>query len=159
MNNYQTQLLNVLNENKNRKVGSIIDEIMSIPFPDKIEKQKRQNTFLLDKHNNTFAIFCYYHKQWELVSTTDYGKKSNTKTGLNTMCKEGVRNWTKQQKEYTKVSQSILDKLMNEEITNEEAQEIKQQAQSDKDTIVPSTTEGYSLEEILVLLEEYNSKI
>lgn len=66
------------------------------------------------------AVYCYYHKQWELVSHVEYGKKSGTKTGLNTMCKEGTSAWTKQYRKSQKLKDELAQKLLRDEITKDE---------------------------------------
>lgn len=66
------------------------------------------------------AVYCYYHKQWELVSHIEYGKKSGTKTGLNTMCKEGTSAWTKQYRKSQKLKDELAQKLLRDEITKDE---------------------------------------
>lgn len=66
------------------------------------------------------AVYCYYHKQWELVSHIEYGKKSGTKTGLNTMCKEGTSAWTKQYRKAQKLKDELAQKLLRDEITKDE---------------------------------------
>ncbi len=57
---------------------------------------------------NLVAVYCYYHKQWELVKHIEYGQKAGTKTGLNTMCKEGVSAWTKQNRQKSKAKDELL---------------------------------------------------
>ena len=57
-----------------------------------------ESTHLADKDGKILAIFCYYHKQWEVVKDVPYGSKASHKTGLNTMCKVGTSQWTKDQK-------------------------------------------------------------
>lgn len=65
-------------------------------------------TFLKDEEGRTYAVYCYYHKRWELVDHIEYGKKANTATGLNTMCKDGVSKWSKQQRQYNKAKDALL---------------------------------------------------
>lgn len=65
-------------------------------------------TFLKDDEGNVIAVYCYYHKKWELVEHIEYGKKANTATGLNTMCKVGVSCWSKQQRTYNKAKDDLL---------------------------------------------------
>lgn len=66
------------------------------------------------------AVFCYYHKKWELVDHIEYGKKAGTKTGLNTMCKEGTSAWTRQNRQKQKHQDDMMKKLLAKEITAEE---------------------------------------
>lgn len=66
------------------------------------------------------AVFCYYHKRWELVSSIEYGKKAGTKTGLNTMCKEGTSAWTKANRKLQKAKDELTQKLLKNELSHEE---------------------------------------
>lgn len=67
-----------------------------------------RTTAYYDANRNLVAVYCYYHKQWELVSSIEYGKKAGTKTGLNTMCKEGVSAWTKSNRAKVKAKDDLL---------------------------------------------------
>ena len=70
--------------------------------------------------DNLIAIYCYYHKQWELVTEVEYGKKASSSTGLNSMCKIGVKKWTQQQKKIKLVNEQVLEMLTNGELSLEE---------------------------------------
>ena len=67
------EIVNFLEDNKEKKVSSILDEILSM-----VESKKSPSTVLMDAEGNVIAIFCYYHKQWELFSEVEYGSKANT---------------------------------------------------------------------------------
>jgi hypothetical protein len=83
----------------------------------------------------TYAVYCYYHKRWELVSVADYGSKQNTATGLNTMCKEGVSSWTKQQRAYKKVRETALMQLAEGAIDKAEYEALMDQAEINRKAI------------------------
>ena len=88
--------------------------------------QKKNNasgqahTFLKDEDGNVTHIFCYYHKKWEDVTVAEYGGKKGTATGLNTMCKEGVSNWTKQQRVKKQSEAGLLTKVISGELMPDE---------------------------------------
>lgn len=111
------ELVDFLETNKNKKVGTILEQVLSM-----VESKKRDNTVLKDENGNVIAIFCYYHKQWELIKDVSYGKKASSASGYNTMCKMGVSKWTKQQSTAKKSKEDILTKVQNGDI---EANEIK----------------------------------
>ena len=100
------ELYTILEENKNKKISSVLPQLIEI-MSKKNNASGHANTFLKDDYGNVIAIYCYYHKKWEKLSECDYGVKANTATGYNTMCKEGVSNWTKQQR-VKKVEESKL---------------------------------------------------
>lgn len=98
------ELIELLEANKNKNVSSILEQIKKIA-----SSSKAISTVLKDKNGKVIAIFCYYHKQWELLENVEYGVKANTSSGYNTMCKIGVSKWTKAQRDAKKASQQLLN--------------------------------------------------
>lgn len=96
----------LLVENKSKKVSSIMDQLLEI-----MESKQRDKNHKTDEHG--LWVFCYYHKEWELVTQVEYGKKANTVTGLNTMCKVGTNQWTKQQRDFKSARAALLDDVAN----------------------------------------------
>lgn len=105
------EVVALLEANKNKKVSTIMDQILEL-----VTAKSGGKTFYKDDQGNVIAIYCYYHKQWELVSEVEFGKKKSTATGLNTMCKQGVSNWSKQQREMSKAKDELFKKVANEEV-------------------------------------------
>lgn len=104
MNTHIQDIIAILEENKNRKVSSVSGDIINILNQLNVANKsgtRQAKNFIKDEEGNVVAIFCYYHKRWEIVANDfqygiEYGKKaSNKATGLSTMCKEGVKHWTK----------------------------------------------------------------
>ena len=121
------QAIATLEENKVKK--SVLESIRSL-YNDAVDMTANKNsngsgskTTAYYVNGKLVAVFCYYHKHWELVDHIEYGNKSGTKTGLNTMCKEGVSAWTKANRAYNKLKDDLLQKLFKKEITNDELQE------------------------------------
>ena len=99
-------LVDFLETNQNKKVASILEQIREMC------SQQNTVTFKKDAEGNVTEVFCYYHKRWELVSEHEYGKKaSNKATGLNTMCKAGYNQWTKQQSAAKKAKEQLLARV------------------------------------------------
>lgn len=116
------EIVAFLEANKNKKVSTILDEIYSMT------SQKTQSkTFLANDKGEVFAIFCYYHKQFELLDEVDFGKKASSTTGYNTMCKIGVRHWTAQNKAVKQVGSTILEMLENNEIKADEISDKREE--------------------------------
>ena len=109
----------VLEENKNKKVSTILPQLIEL-MSKKNNASGAANTFIKDDEGNVVAIFCYYHKKWELVSECEYGNKKGTATGLNTMCKEGVSKWTKQQRVKKAAEAELLTKISSGELAVED---------------------------------------
>lgn len=109
------ELVNFLETNKNKKVETILEMVREMC------SQKVETTFKKDENGNVTHVFCYYHKVWEDVSQVEYGKKaSNKATGLNTMCKVGLNQWSKQQRVAQKEKNELLEKMAKGEVTQEE---------------------------------------
>lgn len=104
-------LIAFLEKNKNKKVETILDQIKEMT-----QQKNTLKTFLVNEKNEVVAIFCWYHKQFELLETVEYGAKASSATGFNTMCKVGVSKWTKQNKNVKAVEGVILAMLENETI-------------------------------------------
>lgn len=103
-------LVDFLETNQSKKVSTILEQIREMC------SQQSTVTFKKDAEGNVTEVFCYYHKRWELVSEHEYGKKaSNKATGLNTMCKVGLNQWTKQQSTAKKAREQVLTRLASGE--------------------------------------------
>ena len=140
-------VVNFLEANQNKKVSTILDELKAL-----CESKTQQSTVMKDSEGKTIAIFCYYHKQWELVDETVYGLKSSSKTGLNTMCKLGTNKWTKQQKDAKKQEAELLSWVIDQSISIEEAETMKKDIETNRQVIDNESSIGYTLEEITELL-------
>lgn len=109
------ELVSFLNDNADKKVKTILPDIIAMA-----EKASGGgsvgNTVRRDEDGNVIAIFCYYHKEWEDVSVVPYGKKANSTSGLNTMCKQGTSMWTKQQREAKQAKADLLEKVASGEV-------------------------------------------
>ena len=126
-------LHNFLVLNKNKKVSTILEELEEM-----MESKTRDTTSLYDKDENLVAIFCYYHKVWELVKDHDYGSKANSKTGLNTMCKLGVSKWTRQQVTLKNIESNLLEQVMNGTVKVEDVKDLKVKAEAEAREIIPT---------------------
>lgn len=129
------EIYKLLEENKNRKVSSILPELAALMSTKTAGGSDIGRTYLKDDEGNTYAVYCYYHKKWELTNVAEYGSKANTATGLNTMCKEGVSSWTKQQRTYKKLKDALVMQLVKQEITNDEFESILEEYEEQRKAI------------------------
>ena len=114
------ELVTFLEANKNKKVSSILEDIVAMT-----EAKVQTQTHIRNANDEVIAIFCYFHKQWELLEMVEYGAKKSSSTGLNTMCKQGVRGWTKTQKEVKAIPDQLLNLVMSGELDASELVERK----------------------------------
>jgi hypothetical protein len=62
-----------------------------------------------DAEGNVVLVHDYYFKKWLPVEFVEFGSKANSASGLNTMCKLGTSLWTKQQREFKKGKEALLE--------------------------------------------------
>ena len=105
------ELVALLENSKDKKVSSILSQVIEMA-----ESKKRDSTVIYNDDKSVKAIFCFYHKQWELIIETAYGSKASSASKLNTMCKIGVSKWTKQQSDAKKAKGQILDDVASGKI-------------------------------------------
>ena len=126
-----TELYAILLENADKKVKSVMDLLIPI-----METQQKDKCHFYDE-DGRLQVFCYYHKEWEYVDQVPYGKKANTTTGLNTMCKVGTNQWTKQQREFKASAETILDMVASGELAYEDIPAKRAEFEEVKNRIVP----------------------
>ncbi len=152
-----TELYAILEANKNRKVSSILPELLEL-MTKKNNASGSSNTFVKDDDGNTIAVFCYYHKRWECVSECDYGSKKSTATGLNTMCKEGVSRWTKQQRAKKQAEAGLLGKLSSGELTVEDLPAAQADIEAASKEVIPRE-DGHGYCDVNEALEVYANQL
>lgn len=96
-------IVELLQANENELVGDVLSQVLELA-----QSKQMSKAFKCDENGNVIAIYCYYHKMWEDVSLVEYGNKASSQSGLNTMCKVGVNNWTKQQRLYKEAKANML---------------------------------------------------
>lgn len=109
-------LVEFLEANKGKKVSDVMEKVLEICSA-KSGGGGGASNCLVDANGKVTNIFCYYHKMWEPVHAdghadkdhVEYGKKANSSTGLNNMCKEGVSAWTSQQRISKKANSELLN--------------------------------------------------
>ena len=126
----------LLELNKNKKVSTIMPQLVEL-MNRKNNASGQANTFIKDDEGNVIAIYCYYHKQWELIAKCDYGSKKGTATGLNTMCKEGVSKWTKQQRVKKQAEAGLLVQVAKKELEVDDIPEAQLKIAEEAKLILP----------------------
>jgi hypothetical protein len=137
------EIVEFLQANQDKKVKTILEEVLRMA-----ESKKQSSTHLMNKDGTVFAIYCYYHKQWEIVADVPYGSKKNTVTGLNTMCKIGVSKWTKKQRDAKTALANLIDDVANGTIDPSDINQHKEDIETNR--LMMDTTDmpvGYASEE------------
>jgi len=90
-----------------------------------------------DEDGNVTAIHCFYHKTWMDPSVVEFGKKASSATGLNSMCKEGVSKWTKQQRAYKQGKESLLEAVASGDLLAEDVPSALEELNTLRQVITP----------------------
>lgn len=114
------EIIALLEANSKKKVSTILEEAKLLCESKNAGGSELGSTFVKNDEGETIAIFCYYFKAWMSPSEVEFGHKANTASGYNTMCKEGVRNWTKQQRVAKTDKEKLLQLIADEELAVED---------------------------------------
>lgn len=133
------EIINFLTENKDVKVSKILPQVIELASAK--ANRSEGSTFIKDASGTVVAIHDYYFKKWmPLVGekAVDFGQKMKTSTGYNSMCKEGVSHWTKQQREAKNAGQELLAKVASGEILPSNIANEQAKIEEARKTIVPT---------------------
>lgn len=125
-------LVELLESNKNAKVKDILEQVYQLAL-----SNKQASTSKVDANGKVTHIYCYYHKKWEDVTVCDYGAKASSTTGLNTMCKEGLSHWNKQNRNYKQGKEKILDQVMKGTLSPDQIEDEMLLLEQERDKIIP----------------------
>jgi hypothetical protein len=126
---------NFLVANEDKKVKTVMDQLVDMMSTK--AGGGAATAVHRDDAGNVVAILDYYYKKWLPVEFVEFGAKKNSATGLNTMCKWGVSNWTKQQREFKKGKEDLLALVASGEVQPTEIQERLDELENDKNRIEP----------------------
>ena len=99
--------------------------------------QKIEAKFVKDEDGVVVAVFDYYYKRWVDPRIVEFGAKANSATGLNSMCKWGVSNWTKQQNAYKKAQAQLLDDVKEQKVKPSQIGEELEKLEAAKTAVAP----------------------
>ena len=124
------ELYTLLNSNQEMKVEDIMQQALSLMVSKQRDKNHRESL-------DGLWIFCYYHKEWELVSQVEFGSKASSATGYNSMCKVGVNAWTKQQRDFKTNKANLLEEMIAGKLEASDLSERIEDLEIIKDSIIP----------------------
>ncbi len=104
------ELYQLMLANPKKQIGTLMPEFLEL-MQSKSAGGSNGKSFIKNAEGVVTHVYCYYHKKWEDVTIAEYGKKTNTASGLNTMCKEGVSAWTKQQRIKKQAEAKLLERV------------------------------------------------
>ena len=107
-------------------------------------------SFHKDDEGNVVAIRCSYFGQWFRTDEVEFGLKASAASGYNPMCKAAVSAWTKQQADFKKAKEALLEQVSAGEVAPDEIADHIAELETARTTIAEHDFAGYdSLEELL----------
>jgi len=125
-------LIELLEANANKNVKTLMPQILEM-----VQSKQLDKTFKRDEEGKVTHVFCYYHKEWESVDECDYSPRPKSASGLNNMCKIGTNQWNKQNRDFKKAKEGLLDKLMNGLLAQSELEDAMAEAELAQKVIIP----------------------
>jgi hypothetical protein len=146
------EIVDLLEANRDSKVKTIIDQVIALASAKTGGGGAgRSTTFHKDENGTVVAIKCYYHQLWMDPRVVEFGQKVGSATGYNSMCKDGVSKWTKQQREAKQAKAQLLQDLANGTVQPQDLAQALQDIEANTCIIIPRE-DGYgfnTLEELL----------
>lgn len=125
-----------LQANENKKVGTILDDVRELCSA-KGAGAGGASTIHRDEDGNVVAIHDYYFKKWLPVEFVEFGSKANSASGFSTMCKLGTSLWTKQQRDFKKGKEALLDAVASGEVAPGDIQDRLDQLEAARSHVEP----------------------
>ena len=91
-------IVEFLQLNEESLVSEVLPHIVSLASAKQSSGGTRSSVSHRNEEGTVVAVQCFYFKLWMDPRVVAFGQKVSSTTGLNSMCKEGVSNWTKQQR-------------------------------------------------------------
>lgn len=104
-------ILSLLEANPSAKVRDLLEQVKELASAKTGASGSNPTTFHKTEDGIVVGIKCYYHGKWMHPEIGTFGKKANSASGFNTMCKDGLSKWTKQQRDYKQGKDAVLSRL------------------------------------------------
>ena len=129
-------IYDLLKANENKKVATLMPQLLKL-----VQAKQSQKNFVTDELGNVTHVFCYYHKKWEPIAEVEFGAKKHSASGLNSMCKEGVNQWSKQQREAKQAREDLLMMVSEGKEKAENLQDKLAEIETNRTRIEPRSDE------------------
>ena len=151
------EIVELLEANENSKVKSILPDVIQLASAKQGGGGGGATTFHKNEDGEVVGIRCFYHGKWMSPAVVEFGKKASSSTGLNSMCKDGVSKWTKQQRQAKLAKEELLTQVASGEVDASELTARLEQIEADRNTVVPFTAtetvaEGYGFDTVEELI-------
>lgn len=143
-------LIALLENNADATVSDILPQAIALASAKTGGGGSHATTFHKDEDGNVIGVRCFYFKKWMNPNVVPFGAKKTSPTGLNSMCKEGVSNWTKQQREFAKGKEALLQAVASGDESADNIASRLEELEEARQTIVDSDLEMFdTLEDLL----------
>ncbi|MCH9758725.1 MAG: hypothetical protein K0U19_06400 [Proteobacteria bacterium] len=123
-------------------------------------------SYIGDKADNCVAIFCCYHKKWELVENHPlignkgvwFGSKDSNHGGLNSYCREGMNHYDKRRRTRLRDDAEVINDMMMGKISREACADKKELIELQSKAIIPTVSKTFCCEEREDMLEHIRSE-
>lgn len=129
------------------------DEVLALTVAKQGGGGGAATTFHRDDEGNVVAVKCFYHGLWMSPAVAEFGKKASSASGLNSMCKEGVSKWTKQQSQFKKAKEELLEQVAAGEVAPDEINDKLEALEEARKAVAPRE-DGYGFETLDECLED-----
>lgn len=129
-------IVSLLEANPDVKVKTLLDQVRELASA-KSAGGGAATTFHKDEAGNVVAIKCYYHQKWMNPQLAEFGKKTGSASGYNTMCKDGLSKWNKQQSAFKRAKEELLSALAAKEITPDDIAAKLAEFEQARDQVIP----------------------
>lgn len=143
----------LLQANTSALVSDILPEALSLMTAKTGGGGSHATTFHRDEAGNVVAVRCYYHGLWMDPRVAEFGAKATSATGLNSMCKDGVSKWTKQQRDLKKGRDELLAAVANGDVQASDIPAKMEELEEAAKAVIPRE-DGYGFETLEECLED-----
>ena len=149
-----TSIVELLQANPDAVVSEVLPQVLELASAKSGGGGSRATTFHKNDEGKVIAIKCYYFGKWMSPLDMEFGKKASSATGFNSMCKEGVSHWTKQQRAYKQAQSALLKDVADGTVAAEDLAAVMVELEEARDKVEPMSADcGHdTLEELLAAL-------
>jgi predicted ThiF/HesA family dinucleotide-utilizing enzyme len=154
-------IMDILLANPKATIASVLDQVTALASAAGGVRAEG-NVFLKDDKGATVAIYDYYFKRWmPLVGEkkVEFGAKVGTVTGFNSMSKEGVSEWTKQQRLAKTAGAELLQNVAAGKVKPDQILAEQAKIEEARKAIKPTTLGFATLEEVKAYLVKTGVKV
>jgi len=133
------------------KVASVLGDIEALASAKSGAGGGKATTFHRDEAGNVVAVKCYYHGLWMDPRVAEFGEKKSSASGFNSMSKDGMSKWTKQNAAAKKAKEELLLKVQSGEIAADQIADQLAAIDAERSAVI-AREDGYgfaTLEECL----------